>query len=189
MISEASSAGQRAESSFASIARRKGWNVYGATRAQNMFQHIDFFIRSARGEYSVDVKAQKKESRNMHFQDEWHVIEFVGVVYPATNLVNFAETVFDPLNPDFTLGSGRHGWIYGDATLIAFEMANEFVIVNRKRLLRHCASIINFNRRVMMSQYAKYCVYSRKDRGDLVSYINKKDLYNICYLQWEKPTP
>ena len=188
MKSEAFVAGQRAELQFASIAKSKGWHVRSATRHQNIFNHIDFFISANANTYSVDVKAQKKESRNLHQQDEWHVIEFVGVVHPATTIVNFSENTFDPLNPNFSLGSGRHGWIYGDATMIAFEMSDEFVIVNRKRLLRHCANLINFSRRVLVSQYAKYCVYSRKDRGDLVSYIHKNDLYNICYLQWKKPT-
>ncbi|MFN9111465.1 MAG: hypothetical protein ACK5XN_15485, partial [Bacteroidota bacterium] len=109
MKSEAFVAGQRAESQFAFIAKSKGWHVRSATRQQNMFSHIDFFISANGNSYSVDVKAQKKESRHLQQQDEWNVIEFVGVVHPATSIVNFSETAFNPLQPDFSLGSGRHG--------------------------------------------------------------------------------
>lgn len=179
--------GQRAEQLFKTVAHNQGWNVTPASRAHNMHKHIDFDLQVNGKTVSFDVKARKRESRQMQQQDTWHAIEFVGVAYPVTNIVHFKNETFDPLNPVFTLGSGRAGWVYGEATYIAFECDVLFAIVKREQLIHHCALHVNFSNRVKHSSEAKYKVYSRYGRGDLVTYINVQDLYHLAVAKWYKP--
>lgn len=179
--------GKQVEYLFESVARKNGWSAIHASKQDDMYRHIDYVIKKDNRTLTVDVKSQKREARFMNIQDEWHAIEFVGVVYPATKTVHFSHTPFNARTPDFLLGSGRPGWLYGDADMIAFELQSRFILVDRLCLQNHCANIIIFNPLVHRSQDAKYHAYSRYGRGDLIAYINKKDLYHLAEEKWYKP--
>lgn len=168
--------GNQAEELFCQTAQSRGWNVRSCSARQNMNDHIDFFIQNTKKTYGIDVKAQKRQQRNMNQQTEWIPIEFVGVVHPATKIVHFSHKVFDPENPCFSLGSGRPGWIYGKADFIAFHMGDTFWMTPRLKLLELCLTTINFCVRAKNSVSAKYVVYSRMGRGDLISYVHKEDV-------------
>jgi hypothetical protein len=179
--------GQNTEQLFAHMASKRGWNVIPATKNENIHHHIDYFLKKDNHTISVDVKSQKRESRRLLQQEDWHVIEFVGVTYPMSNLVNFSKTSFNPQSPDFSLGSGRKGWIYGDAEFIVFELIRSFIFVNRNELLAYCSTAITFSPLTTTAQQAKYRAYSRANRGDLLSYVNKKDLCHLSSEKWHKP--
>jgi len=179
--------GDKTEQLFAYIAGKRGWNVVPATKYENIHHHIDYFLKKDSHTISVDVKSLKRESRHLSQQEDWHVIEFVAVTYPMSNIVNFSKTPFNPQHPDFSLGSGRKGWIYGDAEFIVFEFIRSFVFVNRNELLNYCTTAITFSPLTNSAQQAKYRAYSRSNRGDLMSYVNKKDLCHLSSEKWHKP--
>jgi hypothetical protein len=179
--------GANSEKLFCSLALKNNWKIASVSQEVNMKHHVDFIISKNNLQFKVDVKAQKRLSRRMSVQDEWIAIEFVGVSYPRTNIIQFSNTPFNPANPNFLLGSGKKGWIYGEADIIAFEMNSHFLLVDKQRLLQHCIEKINFATRVHASALAKYHVFSRPDRGDLISFINKKDLYHLVFAKWYKP--
>ena len=179
--------GKQIEHLFQSVAQKNGWDVVHASKQDDMYRHIDYVMKKDNRTLTVDVKSQKREARFMEIQDEWHAIEFVGVVYPATKTVHFSRTPFNVCIPNFSLGSGRPGWLYGDADMIAFELQSRFILVDRLSLMNHCAESVKFKPLVHRSQDAKYHAYSRHGRGDLIAYINKKDLYHLAEEKWYKP--
>jgi len=171
--------GRYAEQLFYQTARSRGWFVSKCSVYQNMNDHIDFVIQNKRGTYNIDVKAQKRQQRNMQQQSDWIAVEFVGVTYPASNVVNFSHKIFDPANPLFDLGSGRAGWVYGKADFIAFHIDDEFWMTPRLKLLELCINTVDFRTLVQHSVDAKYRPFSRQDRGDLISYVHKEDVEPI----------
>ena len=72
-----SSVGLNAERLFANLAESKGYVVKSATKEENIFKHIDFFLSKLKeGEgiksTSVDVKARKKNERgDKFFNDDY----------------------------------------------------------------------------------------------------------------------
>lgn len=179
--------GLKIEKLFAHVAQKNNWNVFPVSEKRNMHDHVDYELEYNGTRFTVDVKAQKKEQRYAATQDDWHVIEFVGVVFPALNKIQFSKELFNPLLPDFTLGSGRPGWLYGKADAIAFELQHTFLLIRRTKLIEFCAASVNFSHPVHSAREAKYKVFSRPDRGDLITYINKKDLYHLAKTRWYKP--
>ena len=75
--SESFKIGEKAESIFEKVAKKKQFKVYKANKHQNINQHIDFFISCYHFNFSVDVKARKKINRgDSKVNDEWTWIEF-----------------------------------------------------------------------------------------------------------------
>lgn len=107
--------GHDAEEAFALAFKTK--NPEGllkrATKQQDMFDHIDWFA----GEHSYDVKSLKKRRAKDNTVDSTIVwIEFKNV-------------------------RGNLGWLYGKAQRIAFELEDEFIIVNREDLRKVAESL------------------------------------------------
>tara|TARA_S200002703_G_scaffold143284_1_gene136224 strand:- start:1325 stop:1777 length:453 start_codon:yes stop_codon:yes gene_type:complete len=117
------------------------------TEFQEQIKHIDFHL-AFRG--SVDVKARKRITRNGPIQDEYVWIEFVG-------------------------NSGKKGWLYGDATHIAFERLRDFVVVPREGLAR-IAEILVEDTIVNSPEDAHLFRYQRKGKKDQVSLIPMRTL-------------
>ena len=150
--------GDRAELSFKKIALKKGWKVTEATKDGQ----IDKIGRKK--SYKVDVKAMKRISRkNPNVQDTWFWVEFHGV------------RSFDK------------GWLYdGKADLIAVERKDSFLIVKRLDLIKLAEKLVDKKSHVHSAQEAKYKLYSRSGRPDLISMIEIDKLNEIKCVLWEK---
>jgi len=178
--------GAYAERSFSVVAERNRWSIEPSTNASNIHHHIDYTITKNATSYTVDVKSMKTQERSRGvIQDAWHVLEFIAVTYPSYRHANFSPP-FNPLSPDFSRGSGRAGWLYGNADLVAFEHKTIWLFVERKKLISLAAELIDFDTVAKNARSAQYTLYSRPKRGDLISYIHSYDLYSIRRGIWKK---
>ena len=119
-----------------------------------MYDHIDYWVKNKEGKaMGFDVKGRKKTSRsNKGYTDDWIWIEFVNVI-------------------------GKKGWIKGKADFIAFELENTFLIVKRAELRELCKKLITDTKtRVTKASDAKYLLYTRKGRKDVVTQIKLSDI-------------
>tara|TARA_R110002051_G_C8623631_1_gene483739 strand:- start:63 stop:611 length:549 start_codon:yes stop_codon:yes gene_type:complete len=155
--------GHKAEKTFEDLARDKGYLPRKATRSENMFKHVDYFLtaKSKSGkkvEIKVDVKARKKTSRrDAKYNDDWQWIEFKNV-------------------------QGNAGWVHGDADFIVFERVDDFIFVNRKELvawLGSCKKIRYDLPFVNLAKLAKYKIYQRRGRRDEITQIKTEDILNL----------
>jgi hypothetical protein len=81
---------------------------------------------------------------------------------------------------------GNAGWMYGSATIIAFDMPEEggFSIVNREDLARYCEENVEdvFVKHPLDAYKKKY---QRKERLDVITKISIVDLMSIpSYRVW-----
>ncbi len=146
------SSGDSAEKSFVSAALKSGLKVRDSSRDEE-FKHIDFHIETGQGlKLSVEVKARKKIKRSdAVVNDEYVWVEFKNV-------------------------RGLRGWLYGSADLVAFERADDFLMVSRKDLARLCEKLCNITKINVDPQFPLYTGYQRRDRDDLMSLIKMKDI-------------
>jgi len=160
---ESSNMGSSAEQQFKQIAEKLSNKVIDAS-LEEQFNHIDFHIvNKFKRSCTVDVKARKKIKReNNNVEDDVVWIEFKNV-------------------------QGKNGWIYGSATLIAFEQEHSFLIVGRKALANLCEKIINLDKIDTNNRYPLYTGYQRYNRKDLLSLIKVQDITNnLKYIIWKK---
>ena len=159
-----SSVGEKTEQLFKNLAESKGYTVKNASKEENIFKHVDFFLaKLKKGEgvksTSVDVKARKKNKRSDEFfDDDWTWLEFVNV-------------------------NGQDGWLKGKAEFISFERAEDFVIVPREPLLNWAKEQIKIkNKGVSIKAMAKnaadakYKYYTRSGRQDLLTQVHVNDV-------------
>ncbi len=147
--------GLKTESLFEEIAKKENFIVRKSSLSEDRYKHIDFFLEQDHFKYSVDVKARKKTTRgDVKVNDEWTWIEFKNVL-------------------------GRKGWLYGDADYIAFERADDFLMVNRENLVKFCEDKVDLETMVSRAYQAEYKVYQRQGRRDLITRIRMDDLANL----------
>lgn len=158
--------GNTAQETFKNIAIQRGWKVIRATGEQDISEHWDCtIIKDSTGEkLHVDIKALKRLSRwDECVQEEWVWIEFHGV------------------RPD------DRGWLFGgNADLFAFERKDDFVIIKKDTLQYLVNSLIDKSKRVLKASEAKYKIYSRQGRPDLISMIEMKHVERECWEIWPK---
>lgn len=149
--------GLTAEKRFKNLAESKGWSVADSTTKQNIYNHIDFIISHDKyGTRSVDVKARKGLSRGSEPNDAWVWLEFINV-------------------------QGDKGWLKGEATHIAFERQNEFLLAERLDLLEWSKSIIRQKNNGSAPETtdrrdAGYKLYQRKGRKDWLTRVLYTDI-------------
>ena len=163
--------GDKAEKTFAELAKERGYLPRKATRSENMFKHVDYFLTGAskkgkKIEIKVDVKARKKTSRkDSKYNDEWVWIEFKNV-------------------------QGKDGWVHGDADFIVFEREDDFIFVNRQELvdwLGSCKKIRYDLPFVKLAKLAKYKIYQRRGRKDEITQIKMSDILKLkSAKKWSK---
>jgi hypothetical protein len=155
--------GNIGEKNFKSLAINRGFNVFDATKGENIHKHIDFHIEKDNKSFTVDVKAMKRVSRNDKYKTNDSIwIEFYNV-------------------------QGKNGWIHGKQDCIAFEFEKDFIVVKRKDLLVLVNSLIDFKLEYVKSaRDAEYRLYQRNGRKDCISIIKKNDLLKINYKVWNK---
>jgi len=155
--------GFSAEQKFKELAEQKGYSVRVARR-EEQFNHVDFVLEKDEKRWNVDVKGAKKIKRTD------------------------ATPCYEHIWLEFRTGHGKDGWLTADkgCSHIAFELANEFIIVSRKDLKKLAEKLCNLENRVDSSKKALYCGYKRFGRQDLLSLIKTEDLYTIHHSTWPK---
>lgn len=115
-------------------------------------------------------KASRDEDIHMHI-DFWH--DDQGVDVKGNNMPDEIWVEFKNVN-------GDHGWLFGEATSIAFDMPElaGFVVVDREELKDYCKEHVDFTEIVSKRDAYKRC-YSRKDREDLITYLVLDDLQQL----------
>jgi len=138
--------------------RSKSWRAGGlaATRYERCFP-------KAR-------KSSRAEDIFMHV-DYWH--GDLGVDVKGNNLP-------DEIWVEFKNVRGEPGWVFGEATYIAFDMpeVHGFVMVKREELQKYCKKNVDFSGVVAKSKAYKRC-YTRKDRKDLITKLVLEDLQEL----------
>lgn len=152
-----SKTGMLAENTFVSIFEKR-FKVVPASYTQQIKEHIDYIIYDSNKFFTVDVKAKKKFTK----EDKEVWIEFKNV-------------------------NGNKGWIYGNATMIAFERENDFILVGRSKLKDLCESLVDLNNPTKDKYNALYKAYTRENRKDVISKIMFKDIIdNLKYTKIDK---
>ena len=79
---------------------------------------------------------------------------------------------------------GKKGWLYGDATHIAFQRPLGFVVVKRLHLLELVEALVDMDAMVSSPADCLYKLYSRRKWGrkDLLTKIKPTDLNSLSYV-------
>lgn len=140
--------GVLAEDLFVSLFDKK-FKVVPSSYKEQVKDHIDYYVYDNNRYFTVDVKAKKKFTKDD--KEVW--IEFKNV-------------------------NGNNGWLYGTATVIAFEREKDFIIVSREKLKTLCESLIDTNNATTDKFGCLYKAYTRENRKDLISKIKFEDIFN-----------
>tara|TARA_B100001287_G_scaffold273048_1_gene275790 strand:+ start:625 stop:978 length:354 start_codon:yes stop_codon:yes gene_type:complete len=93
----------------------------------------------------------------------------------------------DQIWVEFKNVRGNDGWLYGGATIIAFDMPEEggFSIVDREELALFCEKHVK-DEFVSNKDEAYLKKYTRKDRQDVISILKLHDIKSLMsYRVWE----
>lgn len=115
-------------------------------------------------EFRFEVKCQKRLRReDDQTSAEWVWIEFKNI-------------------------RGNPGWLYGKADIIAFEMADHFLLVKRQDLSDLADKLVDRFSFVREVEQAQYRVYQRRNRMDQVSLIEiNQILTHLVHKKYPKP--
>ena len=149
--SESWKKGHETEALFSSCLSKRGITHQAASKSEQMLKHIDFHTEKG----TIDVKAMKKIQReDSYAQNDLIWLEFANV-------------------------RGNTGWIRSDVDYIAFERANDFLIVKRQLLLELAESLCDLVNITTQAKEALYKGYQRKGRADLISMIKMSDILTL----------
>ena len=141
------------------------------------------FIRSARKKGLLVNKSSHTEDIHDHV-DYWLAMSSNGnrwgVDVKGNNLP-------DEIWCEFKNVQGKPGWMYGGATIIAFDMPEEggFAIVDREELAFFCETHVSSE--VFTDKRQAYLKkYTRKDRQDVITILKLHDLKSLMsYRVWD----
>ena len=150
--------GQIVEKEFARQLLGRCTGVKAATKAQQIDDHLDYVTDQG----TFDVKARKRTSRSdMEEQDEWVWLELRNV-------------------------AGRDGWLVAPKLdYVAFERLDDFVVVKRETLRKLAIDLCQFNI-VDSTCEAKYNLYQRVGRKDVITLIRMDDILALDHRIWDK---
>ena len=141
------------------------------------------FVRAAREKGLMVTKSSHTEDMHEHI-DYWLAMSTQGKRWGVDVKGN---NLPDEIWVEFKNVRGNPGWMYGGATIIAFDMPEEggFAIVDREELAffceKHVADEVVSNKK---DAYLKK--YTRKDRQDVISILKLHDIKNLMsYRVWE----
>ena len=141
------------------------------------------FVRAARNKGLLVTKAPAKQDMHEHV-DYWlamnHDGKKWGVDVKGNNLP-------DEVWVEFKNVRGDDGWLYGGATIIAFDMPEEggFAIVDRDELAFFCEKHVR-DEKVTDKKHAYLRKYTRQGREDVISILKLHDLKGLMsYRVWE----
>ena len=140
------------------------------------------FVRAARRKGLLVNKSSHTEDIHEHI-DYWLAIKDGGkwgVDVKGNNLP-------DEIWCEFKNVKGNPGWMYGGATIIAFDMPEEggFAIVDRQELAFFCEKHVSTE--VVTDKREAYLKrYTRKGREDVITILKLHDLKSlVSYRVWE----
>lgn len=153
-----------AEEAFKVLATQRGWRVNESTKFQNINQHIDCIIEKDQDIYNVDVKSLRRRTRwDDQFELDWTWVELHGVREK------------DP------------GWLFGgSAQLYAFEQPTFFVIISREVLQMLTTKLVNTSKIARNASEAKYAIYNRPGRSDIISMIETQHIIDNSWDIWDR---
>ena len=131
------------------------------------------FARAARNKGLLVGHAREEDDRHKHI-DYWLAMnrdgKRWGVDVKGNNLPDEIWVEFKNVN-------GDPGWLYGGATIIAFDMPEEggFSIVDRDELAFFCEKHVR-NEKVDDKRYAYLKKYTRKGRQDVITMLKLHDI-------------
>lgn len=141
------------------------------------------FVRSARHKGLSVTKSSHTEDRHSHI-DYWLAMKpdggRWGVDVKGNNLP-------DEIWCEFKNVAGEPGWMYGGATIIAFDMPEEggFSIVDRQELALFCEKHVR-DEVVTDKKHAYLKKYTRKDRKDVITILKLHDIKSLLsYRVWD----
>lgn len=147
--------GKQAEDNFVPTMEAKGWKVTKSSPQEDMREHWDFLLEKNDTKIKVEVKSEKRINRgDSETQNEWIWIEMQNV-------------------------RGDIGWLYGKADYLAFQFGNKYNFIQRETLVSIVESLIK-SEYVTQAIYAKYKLYRRRGRNDLLTMINFNDIKDYC---------
>ena len=140
------------------------------------------FVRAARNKGLLVAKSSHTEDMHEHI-DYWLAMNpdgrRWGVDVKGNNLP-------DEIWCEFKNVQGKPGWMYGGATIIAFDMPEEggFAIVDREELAFFCEKHVS-SEVVTDKRQAYLKKYTRKDREDVITILKLHDLKSLMsYRVW-----
>lgn len=140
------------------------------------------FVRAARKKGLLVTKSSHTEDRHEHI-DYWLAMDNEsrwGVDVKGNNLP-------DEIWVEFKNVAGKRGWLYGGASIIAFDMPEEggFSIVDRQELALFCEKHVK-DEVVKDRKNAYLKKYTRRDRQDVISILKLNDIKTLkSYRVWE----
>ena len=141
------------------------------------------FVRAARKK-GLGVKKSLRDEDMYDHVDYWLTLpdnsKRWGVDVKGNNLP-------DEVWVEFKNVRGDDGWLYGGATIIAFDMPEEggFAIVDRDELAFFCEKHVR-DEKVTDKKNAYLRKYTRKGREDVISILKLHDLKGLMsYRVWE----
>ena len=141
------------------------------------------FVRAARNKGLLVTKATAKQDMHEHI-DYWLAMNKDGKQWGVDVKGN---NLPDEIWVEFKNVNGHPGWLYGEATIIAFDMPEEggFSIVDRDELAFFCEKHVK-EEKVTDKKHAYLKKYTRKDRQDVISILKLHDLKSLMsYRVWE----
>lgn len=148
-INNSFSRGRRAEFRFSEAIKQLGLLCVKSSKIDDIKRHIDFYIYGPEGENLISTVDVKGENQ---LNEIW--VELTNV-------------------------RGDKGWLYGDATVIAFETPElgGFSCVLTKHLVQYIEKNVSLDQVQKKDAYKK--IYTRKDREDRITLLCLEDLKRI----------
>lgn len=152
------------EQSFKETAQSLNYKLKSPSRSEKL-AHIDFIMSGLNAKKQVTSVTLDIKYRGKKKSDAWQWLEFK--------------------NPQ-----GKMGWIYQRADFVVFERVKDFILVNRKNLVKW----VNTNTKirhdlpcVTNSWDAKYRLFKRGNKKESITQIKTTDLLQIQGTQiWNK---
>lgn len=141
------------------------------------------FLRSARAKGLFVTKSSRNEDMHQHI-DYWLAMSESGSKWGVDVKGN---NLPDEIWCEFKNVAGNPGWMYGGATIIAFDMPEEggFSIVDREELALFCEKHVK-DEAVTNKKDAYLKRYTRKDRQDVITILKLHDIKTlVSYRVWE----
>jgi len=141
------------------------------------------FQRSARAKGLFVTKSSRNEDMHQHI-DYWLAMSESGSKWGVDVKGN---NLPDEIWCEFKNVAGNPGWMYGGATIIAFDMPEEggFSIVDREELALFCEKHVR-DEAVTNKKDAYLKKYTRKDRQDVITILKLHDIKTLLsYRVWE----
>ena len=141
------------------------------------------FVRAARHKGLLVTKSSHTEDIHEHI-DYWLAMSDSGKRWGVDVKGN---NLPDEIWVEFQNVRGNPGWLYGGATIIAFDMPEEggFSVVDRQELAFFCEKHVR-DEMVTDKKRAYLRKYSRKDRDDIITILKLHDIKSlVSYRVWE----